>query len=40
MRMLRRFAHWVRSRTHRGELEDELAFHREMVERDLIARGL
>lgn len=39
MRILRRLAHWVRSRSHRGELEDELAFHREMVERDLIARG-
>ena len=39
MRILRRFAHWIRSRTHRDELADELAFHREMVERDLIARG-
>jgi predicted permease len=39
MRVLRRFAHWIRSRGHRTELEDELAFHREMVERDLVSRG-
>ncbi len=39
MRFLRRLVHWTRTRTHRAELEDELAFHREMVERDLIGRG-
>jgi hypothetical protein len=40
MRVVRRFAHWLRLRSHQSELVDELAFHREMVERDLIARGL
>ncbi|HKT08710.1 MAG TPA: ADOP family duplicated permease [Gemmatimonadaceae bacterium] len=39
MRLIRRLAHWIRARTHRAELEDELAFHRDMVERDLIVRG-
>jgi predicted permease len=40
MRLLRRIAHWARARVHRDDLEGELAFHREMVERDLIARGM
>jgi len=39
MRIVRRLEHWIRSRTHRGELEDELAFHRSMIEGNLIARG-
>ncbi|HEY7236380.1 MAG TPA: ADOP family duplicated permease [Gemmatimonadaceae bacterium] len=40
MRFLRRVARWLRSRAHEADLRDELAFHHEMVERDLIARGL
>ncbi|HEV2181259.1 MAG TPA: ADOP family duplicated permease, partial [Gemmatimonadaceae bacterium] len=40
MRFLRRLAHWSRSRAHGTELQEELAFHREMVERDLVARGV
>jgi len=39
MRVFRRLAHWVPSRARGRELADELAFHREMVERDLVARG-
>ena len=38
-RFLRRFAIWVRFRSHEAELSDELAFHREMIERDLLACG-
>ena len=40
MRLLRRFAYWLRLSSHREELADELAFHREMIERDLVARGV
>jgi predicted permease len=40
MRLFQRFAHWLRLRSHQSELVDELAFHHEMVERDLVARGL
>jgi predicted permease len=39
MRMLRRLAHWWRFRAHSAELEEELSFHRDAIERDLIARG-
>jgi predicted permease len=39
MRILRRLAYWVWSRAHRDALNDELAFHRDMVERDLVSRG-
>jgi hypothetical protein len=39
MRFLRRLAHWIRLRAHGTELAEELAFHREALERDLIARG-
>ncbi|MDF2775042.1 MAG: permease [Geminicoccaceae bacterium] len=40
MRLLRRVAYWVRLSSHHAELRDELAFHREMVERDLIRSGM
>jgi putative ABC transport system permease protein len=39
MRILRRLEHWWRFRTNEAELEEELSFHREAIERDLIARG-
>ncbi|MGH7553591.1 MAG: ADOP family duplicated permease, partial [Longimicrobiales bacterium] len=31
--------HWWRFRAHGAELEEELTFHRDQIERDLIARG-
>jgi len=40
MRWLRRLRHWFHLRRHHAELMDELTFHREMIERDLIARGV
>jgi putative ABC transport system permease protein len=40
MRLLRRLAYWFRLSSHREDLANELAFHREMIERDLVARGL
>ncbi|MFL5580323.1 MAG: ADOP family duplicated permease [Gemmatimonadaceae bacterium] len=40
MRLLRRLRYWLRLSSHHAELIDELAFHREMIERDLIRRGL
>ncbi|MGH7575319.1 MAG: ABC transporter permease, partial [Longimicrobiales bacterium] len=39
MRILRRLAHWWRFRAHGAELEEELSFHRDAIERDLITRG-
>ncbi|MGH7472066.1 MAG: permease prefix domain 1-containing protein, partial [Longimicrobiales bacterium] len=39
MRILRRLEHWWRFRAQGAELEEELAFHREAIERELIARG-
>ena len=39
MRLIRRVTLWVRFRSHEADLADELAFHREMIERDLLARG-
>jgi putative ABC transport system permease protein len=39
MRIIRRFLHWWRFRQNAAELEEELAFHREAIERDLTARG-
>ena len=39
MRFLRRMAHWLHARRHRSGLAEELAFHREMIERELVARG-
>ena len=40
MRLLRRLSHWIRLRSNHAELTDELAFHREMIERDFVRRGL
>ena len=40
MRLLRRLAYWLRFSSHHAELEDELAFHREMIERELVRRGM
>jgi len=39
MRWFRRLIHWLRFRAHGAELAEELDFHREAIERDLIARG-
>ena len=39
-RLLRRLAYWLRLSSRGAELEDELAFHREMIERDLTQRGM
>ena len=40
MRFARRIAYWLRLRSQHADLMNELAFHREMVERDLIERGM
>ena len=40
MRLVRRLAYWLRLRSHTTSLMNELAFHREMVERDLSRRGM
>jgi predicted permease len=40
MRLVRRLAYWLRLRSRHADLMNEIAFHREMVERDLIARGM
>jgi len=39
MRLLRRLAQWLRFRANSTDVEEELAFHRESIERDLITRG-
>jgi putative ABC transport system permease protein len=39
MRFLRRLAQWTRLRKLGRDLAEELAFHRDAIERDLIARG-
>jgi predicted permease len=39
MRFLRRLAHWWRFAAKNSELDEELAFHRDAIERDLIAQG-
>src|SRR5688500_7980576 len=39
MRQFRRLAHWWRFRANLTELDEELRFHRESIERDLLARG-
>jgi predicted permease len=39
MRIVRRLAQWWRFRAHSAELEEELSFHRDAIERDLVARG-
>jgi putative ABC transport system permease protein len=40
MRLFRRLAYWLRLSSHEADLMDELAFHREMIERDLVRRGM
>jgi predicted permease len=40
MRFIRRIAYWLRLPSHHSDLMDEVAFHREMVERNLIRRGM
>ena len=40
MRLLRRLAYWLRLRSNATDLLDELSFHREMIERDLVRSGL
>ncbi len=40
MRFLRRIAHWLRLSSHDSDLAQELAFHRETLERDLVRRGM
>lgn len=39
MRLLRRLVHWLRFRANSADLAEEVAFHREAIERDLVARG-
>ncbi len=39
MRLLRRLAQWLRLGASDADLAEELSFHREEIERDLIARG-
>src|SRR5687767_11412892 len=39
MRLLRRLFHWLRLGASDADLADELSFHRDAIERDLIARG-
>jgi putative ABC transport system permease protein len=39
MRILRRLKHWRRFGANGAELEEELAHHRELIERDFAARG-
>src|SRR5262245_43230934 len=40
MRLFRRLAYWLRFRSHHAELQEELALHRELKERELIQRGM
>jgi len=40
MRLLRRLAYWFRRSDSHAELTDELAFHREMIVRDLVNQGV
>ena len=40
MRFLRRVTQWMRFRQSGADLAEELSFHRDEIERDLIARGL
>jgi predicted permease len=39
MRIVRRLAYWIRFRSNHADLEEELAFHQDMIERDLVRRG-
>ena len=40
MRMLRRLAYWLRLSSRDAELASEVEFHREMVEHELVSRGM
>ncbi|HEX8692962.1 MAG TPA: ADOP family duplicated permease [Longimicrobium sp.] len=40
MRLIRRLAYWLRLPECHADLADEVAFHREMIEEDLIRRGM
>src|SRR5215213_2766906 len=40
MRLLRRLAYWLRLSSHDADLLDEIALHRELLERDLVKRGM
>ena len=40
MRALRRLAYWLRLRSNQADLRDEIALHREMLEMELVARGM
>src|SRR6185503_19022007 len=40
MRLFRRLAYWLRLSTHSADLRDEVAHHREMIELDLVRRGM
>ena len=40
MRLFRRLAYWLRLSTHHTDLMDELALHRDLLERDLIRQGM
>src|SRR4051812_30338313 len=39
MRLLRRLAYWLRLDSHQADLRDELDFHREMMEREIVNNG-
>lgn len=38
--MLRRLAYWLRFSSRQTDLENEMAFHRDMLEHDLVAKGM
>ena len=40
MRFIRRLAYWLRLRSHHTDLMTEVAFHRDMIEQDLVRRGM
>ncbi len=40
MRILRRLAYWLRLSSHHADLVNEIEFHRQMVEQDLVRRGM
>jgi putative ABC transport system permease protein len=40
MRVLRRLAYWLRLRSNQGDLADEIALHRQLLEEELVASGM
>jgi predicted permease len=40
MRFMRRLAYWLRLRSHHADLMAEVAFHRDMIEQELVRRGM